>query len=131
ESLAIFLISSMLYAPFFRKIKLKNVFIVSRDVFKSALYVAHKNKCKGFEFQHGITQSETALYSGIYQKEYDPQVFLVFGEAWVNDFYGIPKEQIINIGWAYKDYVKEALSQPEKNNENTFLVISSPAITDA
>src|SRR5690606_38879442 len=60
ESLAIFLISAKLYAPLFRRMKPKNVFIVSREVFKFALYLGHKNKCKVFEFQHGITQSESA-----------------------------------------------------------------------
>lgn len=129
EMLSTFLIYIKLYDFVFKLKKPKNVFIVSREVFKFALYLGHKYDCKVFELQHGITQTETAMYTGPYQVGFDPDFFLVFGGAWRNEFYGIPRKSIFNIGWAYRDYVNSFLTNHVTNSTSTFLVISSPAIT--
>lgn len=81
-----------------------------------------------YEFQHGITNGETCLYSGYYNPDIDPDYFLTFGDACHKNVFGIPENKIINIGWAFKSYLK----QQHLNTEffpDTFLVISEPEIS--
>lgn len=128
---AIFFISSGLYSFFLRRLRPKNLFVVNRVVFRFAIHAARKIDAKVFELQHGITQTDTPLYAGPYNKLVDPDLFLVFGRAWVNDFYAIPKEKIFNIGWAYQELTKEVDDLEAMSNSNVILVVSSPAITNA
>jgi len=129
EDFIIFEISQKIYSFLFRRMNIENLFIVNRQIFNFIIYSAKNNNINVYEFQHGITQTETPLYTGPYIEGFDPDNFLVFGEAWINEYYGIPKEKIINIGWAYRDYVKKALLEINNATKDTFLVISSPAIT--
>ncbi|MFV0155372.1 hypothetical protein OBK03_06255 [Empedobacter falsenii] len=129
-SLTRFLVYIFFYKQIIKIVKPNNIFLVSREVFKFISYLGKQNNIKVFEFQHGITQTETPFYTGPYLENMDPDYFLVFGEAWKNDFYGIPKDKIINIGWAYKDYVQKIMESNQKQISNKILVISSPAITD-
>src|SRR5690606_14606278 len=97
---AIFFISSQLYSFLLWRLRPKNIFIVNRVVFRFVIHAGRKIGARIFELQHGITQTDTSLYAGPYNEGVDPDLFLVFGKAWVNDFYAIPKEKIINLGWA-------------------------------
>lgn len=124
-----FVISSKFYSIILFKLKPNNIFLVNREMFNFVVYAAKKRKIKVFEFQHGITQTETPMYTGPYLSNFDPDFFLTFGEAWKNAFFGIPQEKIFNIGWAYKDYVKNIKVEIEDSKSDTFLVISSPSIT--
>lgn len=37
----------------------------------------------------------------------DPDYFLTFGDACHKNVFGIPENKIINIGWAFKSYLKQ------------------------
>lgn len=123
-----FYISSYLNKIIIKKLKVKNVFIVSRGAFKSAILGGRKAKAKVFEMQHGVTMADTILYSGKYHPIADPDYFLTFGKKWIGPQFYIPLKKMINIGWAYK---KQTLQLAENYKENTqdVLVVSSPSCT--
>lgn len=117
------------YGLIFKRLKPENLIGVSRTVFVGAILAAKKRKMATFEMQHGITNSESALYYGHYDAMIDPDFFLVFGKAWINDYFGIPKERISNIGWAYKNYIMSELRETNVHSSG-ILLVSSPSITD-
>ena len=108
--------------------EVKNVFGVSRILFKPVSFAAKKNNIKVYEFQHGITQTTTELYGGNYLPAIDPDYFLLFGDACPHDVFGIPTNKVINIGWAFKIYLGETTNKSYLMN--SCLVISEPTITD-
>ncbi len=112
----------------YKSTKCNNIIVVNREIFFPQLSVAKKRNICTFELQHGITHSETVLYTGIYQNELDPDFFLVFGEKWKNKYFGMPINNIKNIGWAYKSWILDKISNSVQ--ENAVLVVSSPEITE-
>ena len=111
-----------------KKIHAKRIFGVSRILFFMPSLAAKGMNLPVYEFQHGITNGETCLYSGYYNPDIDPDYFLTFGDACHKNVFGIPENKIINIGWAFKSYLK----QQHLNTEffpDTFLVISEPEIS--
>lgn len=124
-----FIIQYFFISILFRKLKPRRIFLVNRGIFIPAIAVAKKSDITVYEMQHGITHSETVLYSGSYDASVDPDYFLAFGEAWIGPQFGMPTGRIINIGWAYKEMVK-GIRPDETYDDNYILVISEPAITD-
>lgn len=111
-----------------KKIHAKRIFGVSRILFFMPSLAAKGMNLPVYEFQHGITNGATCLYSGYYNPDIDPDYFLTFGDACHKNLFGIPENKIINIGWAFKSYLK----QQHLNTEiffDTFLVISEPEIS--
>ena len=106
----------------------KRIFGVSRILFKHISFAAKKKNLLVYEFQHGITLNNTELYSGNYIPEIDPDYFLLFGDSCPRDVFGIPKELTINIGWAFKQYIKGVSA--DNNLPNCCLVISEPQISN-
>jgi hypothetical protein len=125
-----FLIESAFYSILYFLIKPKNIFLVNREVFFPQLFISKKFDIPVYEFQHGITRNETALYTGIFSNYADPDKLLVFGDPWVNHYFGLPTDRILNIGWAYKEFVNSHLRSLNTLDKKHVLVISSPAITD-
>lgn len=117
------------YGLIFKRLRPQNLIGVSRMVFVGPTLAAKKRKMATFEMQHGITNSESALYYGHHDAMIDPDFFLVFGKVWINDYFGIPKERISNIGWAYKNYIMSELRETNVHSSG-ILLISSPSITD-
>ena len=123
-----FYVLSFYYRQIFKKLKCKRIFVVNRDSFKSQIFAAHQLGLKVYELQHGVTMGPTVLYSGFFNPVIDPDYFLTFGDACHKNVFGIPENKIINIGWAFKSYLK----QQHLNTEffpDTFLVISEPEIS--
>lgn len=127
-SLGVFFMSFLIYYLLIKKLKPKRVFLVNRENFFSVILACKKQDIPVYELQHGVTHGPTVLYSGTYNKIADPDYFLVFGEAWIGSQFGIPIDKIINIGWGYKDFLKEYI-KTEKFEDNVILVISSPEIS--
>lgn len=127
-SLSNFTWSYFFHYILFKKLKPKRIFLVDREIFFPVILASKRLGIKVYEIQHGVTHGETAVYSGCYDQSIDPDFFLAFGEAWIGPQFGMPIDRIINVGWAYKDYIKG-----QYNNipiiENSILVISEPHIT--
>ena len=121
-------ILSLIYKLIFSHIKTKRIFVVDRGVFYPAIIAAHKLNIVVYEIQHGVTHGNTVLYSGNYSEIIDPDYFLSFGEKWRGTQFSIPLDRIINIGWAYKDFISNFLTKQDVN-DNAILFISSPEIT--
>ncbi|MFG0590563.1 hypothetical protein ACF8C4_05400 [Myroides odoratimimus] len=130
KELAVIKVYIFCYQKLLNMLSPTNVFIVGREVFKFISILKKSQGFKLYEIQHGITQSNTPMYTGKYLENYDPDLFLVFGYAWVNLFYGVPVDKIRNIGFAYHNFIrskKESLKKVFHYNE--VLIISSPSIT--
>ncbi len=111
-----------------KNLKIKKIFLVNRAIFMPFIAVAKKMNIQVYELQHGITHSETELYTGEYQKEIDPDIFLNFGSKWIGNQFSVPLEKQINIGWAYNSWLLTKVNVKIKNN--SVLVVSSPAISN-
>ena len=118
---------SFFFKLIFLRLKVKRVFGVDRKVFEMATKSAHQLGIPVYEFQHGVTFGDTALYSGPDCYQLDPDYFLSFGDIWNGNQFGISPDKIINIGWAYKDEVKQYIGGVIK--PNAVLVVSSPEIS--
>jgi hypothetical protein len=125
-----FYFQTIIYKYLFEKIKCKRIFVVNRVSFLPQIFAAHQCKIRVYEFQHGITHSSTPLFSGNYDVVADPNIFLVFGKMWIGEQYAIPIDQIINIGWAYPQWIDNMVTMSKDQLENAVLIISSPEITN-
>ena len=76
------------------------------------------------ELQHGVTYDETITYSGYRDPMFTPDRFLSFGNMPRNDVYGIDEKNIVNIGWAFNEYIKSIQTEPVVNS---VLVVSEPS----
>jgi hypothetical protein len=123
-----FLLQYLFVKIIFKATKVKQVFTVNRSVFLPFIAVAKTKNIEVLELQHGITHSETTLYTGPYQQEIDPDIFLNFGSIWIGKQFSIPVEQQVNIGWAYKSWLLDKIQVKVK--PRSVLVVSSPAITE-
>ncbi len=124
-----FVLEYFFYRIIYYSIKPNNVFLVNREIFFPQLLASKKLNIPVFEFQHGITRGETALYTGTFNRNSDPDKFLVFGTSWIKPFFGLPEDRIVNIGWSYNQFVKNLIHDVQLLDNFSFLVISSPAIT--
>ena len=130
HSISNHLIQKYIYKFIFRKLKVKNIIVVNREVYLNQIISAKSCKIKVFELQHGITRTSTPNYTGPYDDKIDPDFFLVFGSFWINDKFGVPINKIINIGWAYKNYIDTYINKNNIISEDSILVLSSPEITN-
>lgn len=117
------------YEWLLKRMNIKKIFAPSRVNLLELMRVARRNGMRIYEFQHGITYGETALYSGYRDPDFTPDYFLAYGDTPPRDVYGIDEEKMINIGWAFQDYLKK-LSSGQKIYEKGVLVISNPCTTD-
>ncbi|WP_407267392.1 hypothetical protein [Tenacibaculum maritimum] len=106
----------------------RQIFVVDRIVFLPFIRAAKVKNIEVLELQHGITHSETVLYTGDYQPEIDPDIFLNFGVKWIGEQFSIPIKKQVNIGWAYNSWL--LVKADIEVNQKTVLMVSSPAITD-
>ena len=120
-------VQAIFFKCIFKRLRVKRLFGVDRKVFEMATKSAHELGIPVFEFQHGVTFGDTALYSGPDCYQLDPDYFLAFGDIWNGNQFGISPERIINIGWAYKDEIKQSISSTIK--PNAVMVVSSPEIS--
>ena len=118
-----------IYEKLLRRLEVKKIFAPSRNNITSLMYVGRKNNITVYEYQHGITYGETALYSGRREREYIPEYFLAFGNTPPMNVYGIDESRIYNIGWAFQDYLDNIYAGTDVS-ENDVLVISGPCLTD-
>ena len=114
----------------FRHISAKRVLGPARALMYGSFYAAHCLGMDSFELQHGVTYGESVLYSGYRDPMIMPDYFLAFGDNKPSSVYGIDESRIVNIGWAFQDYLAK-LPHKESYKEKDVLVISDPEVTDA
>lgn len=124
-----FILSRWMVAPVLRKLNPEVVFFAPRGTYDYAETYCKKMGAISVELQHGIVLSESDLYTTqCYNREYDPDYFFVFGSSNIGKQYGIPVERVLNIGFPYKNYIRNL---PQKQYaSNITLVASEPEITD-
>ncbi|WP_407268904.1 hypothetical protein [Tenacibaculum maritimum] len=123
-----FLIHYFFSSLMLKAIGARQIFVVDRIVFLPFIRAAKVKNIEVLELQHGITHSETVLYTGDYQPEIDPDIFLNFGVKWIGEQFSIPIKKQVNIGWAYNSWL--LVKADIEVNQKTVLMVSSPAITD-
>lgn len=111
-----------------KSIGAKRLFCVVRENFKAQIVAAHELGIPVYEFQHGAVLGNTVLYSGVYNPIIDVDYFLSFGKVWCKSDFGLPVSRILNIGWAYKNIIRQYTVEGVK--KNYVLIISSPHITE-
>lgn len=123
-----YVLSRCLVAPIMRKLKPNLVFFSPRGTFDYATTYCKQHGSTIIELQHGIVIGKTVLYtSNSYNRDYDPDYFFVFGPSNIGTQYGMPINRVKNIGYPYKDYLKER--NTVSYQENVGLVASEPGIT--
>ncbi len=124
-----FLFSSYCYKLLFGILKTQKIIFVNRELNFPITYAAKRKEITTYELQHGITLNWSILYSHQYCPAIDPDYFLSFGKFWKGKQFGIPVERIINIGWAYGKFIKNA--KASKNvMKNYILIVSEPRNSD-
>jgi hypothetical protein len=127
--LGAFLFSYAFNKHLLKLLKPRKVLLVNRGVNYAVIHACKKLQIDVCELQHGITHSYTILYSGKYDNKLDPDYLYSFGAYWKGKQFGLPHKKIINIGWAFENFLKEIT--PKCNRpEDVILVISEPIISD-
>lgn len=117
------------YDKLFKKIGVKKIFAPSRANIVKLTYAARMSGITVYEIQHGITYGETALYTGNRGIDFTPDFFLTFGDVEPKSVYGISEDKMINIGWAFQDFLNNNLPLSTVSTKDV-LVISGPCLTD-
>ena len=126
-SLGSLCIASLGWYILFKSIGAKRFFAPALCLQYSFIVVCKKMGIQCYELQHGITTGPTTTYSGKYIPICYPDYFLAFGECSMNTVFGVPKERMINIGFAFKNFVNKGHSQKRLK---TYLFLSDPEITE-
>lgn len=112
----------------FRNLKAKRLFMPVALIHCTYLFAAKKAGIKVYEIQHGITVNNTTTYSGEYNKNWYPDLFLAFGMSSMKDYlFGVPESKMLNIGCAFKSLLTNSNRQCLSK---TYLFLSDPEITD-
>lgn len=131
RSLSLFLADYYYSLIWYRRLRPKRVLVVFREGYFAQIAACKKLHIPVAEFQHGITLDRTASFTGTFDSRIDPDYFLVFGAYWKGPQFGMPLDRIINIGWAYNEFLKKKVVSQSEMHLDEVLVISSPEITDA
>jgi len=128
HKISILLLKVSFFKVLFKKFQTKRLFSVASNLFRDYTVACRKLGIPVYEFQHGITVGYTTLYSGKYDQKIQPDYFLAFGESSMRDIFSVPLDRMINIGWAFKSFIKQYIPD-SKHEDNTFLVISESHIS--
>ena len=116
------------YSIILKRTGAKRIFGVNRVLFKPISFAAHKRGLVVYELQHGVAFGPTRLESGVYEPEIDPDYYLLFGESCPRDIFGMPVDRVINVGWAFNEFLLE--NNASRPCNDSCLVISEPHISN-
>lgn len=122
-----YIVSEYLSRKILNIVSPKRVFLAARTTYQYVMPYCKTHGITTYEWQHGITHGETSLYSGKYNKNFDPDYFLCFGKDNLRPVFGMPIERMINVGFAYKEYINNLTVK--EHLEKHVLVISEPMIS--
>lgn len=115
------------YRGLFRRIRAKRLFAPARPSFKHLVPAAKYQGLIVYELQHGLVYTKSLTYEEFHDPMFTPDYFLSFGNIPCADSYGISSDKLIEIGWAFEQYVQ---SEKFPTKSNQVLVVSAPNITD-
>lgn len=118
------------YQKILKKVEAKRFIAPSRADFLNRIPVAKQLNIKVIELQHGITYGETPTYSGFHDNLFTPDYFLSFGKIHSARCYGISEDKIVEIGWAFNNYIRNLGIEKGGNFKGKVLIISSPDISE-
>ena len=122
-----FLLKALFLCLVLKRLGVKRLFIPAAVIHYQYIAACKLLKIPCYEIQHGITAGQTYTYSGEYVPEAYPDYFLTFGKSSLKDsLFGLPLGRMINIGCAFKSFLKERNVVKLKN---TYLLLSEPEIT--
>jgi hypothetical protein len=111
-----------------KRIHAKRFFGVAVNIFLPYIVACKKTGIPVYELQHGITIGPTITYSMDYEDFFRPDFFLAWGESSMQEVFSVPLSKMINIGWAFKSFIKRY--KPEVlYPDNVYLIISDPEVT--
>lgn len=113
----------------FRKVSAERVIGPARAFMAAPFIAAKRQGMKTFELQHGITYGESVLYSGYRDEKILPDFFLAFGDNKPIDVYGIDVTRIVNIGWAFQNYIGDVSQDVIDCGPRDILVVSDPEVS--
>lgn len=131
SEIGVFLAYYKYFYLWFKLLRPSRVLVVYREGYFPQIAACKKLGIPVAEFQHGITLDNTVSFAGQYDPRIDPDYFLVFGDYWKGPQFGMPLDRIINIGWAYSNYLQKTIAKETEKHDKEVLVISSPEISDA
>jgi hypothetical protein len=117
------------YKSLFQHLKCQRILGPSRNYIRRFVVAGHMVGAKSYELQHGVVYGITKDNSGFQPKDCTPDYYLAFGENNSGNVHGIDPEKIVNIGWAFGEYIS-TIKDFVQYNDKDVLVISDPTITD-
>lgn len=122
-----FLLKACFLCLIIKRLGVKRLFVPVAVIHYQYIAACKLLKIPCYEIQHGITVGQTSTYSGEYVPEAYPDYFLAFGKSSLKDsLFGLPLGRMINIGCAFKSFLKERNITVLKN---TYLLLSEPEIS--
>lgn len=113
------------YDGFFTRHSIKRFLAPCRAAFLPQMYVCKDLNIPVFELQHGVNFGMDSITCiGYFNNHFVPDYFLSYGEIQHCKRYGMEHDRIVNIGWAFSDYVRNQLSS-RKALPNHVLVITN------
>lgn len=114
--------------PLLNSLSPKYVFYAPRDTFFHVVDYCKKRHITCCEMQHGVVVADSLLYTGIYNRQIDPDYFLVFGKDNISRYFGLPLDLVKNVGFPFKNYVNDL--GLESYGPSVVLFVSEPQITN-
>lgn len=123
-----FLLKTLFLCLIIKKLGVKRIFAPIAVIHYPYIAACKLAKIPCYEIQHGITVGQTSTYFGEYRPECYPDYFLAFGHSSVQErLFGVPLEKMINIGCAFKSFLK---GRDVVMLKNTYLLLSEPEISE-
>ncbi len=116
------------YVKIYKRLKVQRIIGPARSFLLAHIIASKKVNVPFFECQHGVTYGESITYGGRQPLSCIPDFFLAFGDNEPSNVYGIAEDKIVNIGFAYIDYLKSCKDYTERKKTDV-LVLSDPGIT--
>lgn len=123
-----FLITSSIYAFIFKKLKAKTLIAASKTHFPPQLFAAKLCGMKVCELQHGLIWGDTLQYTVPDNELFVPDVFMLYGNMCPAEKFGVPKDRVKLLGYAFLNYIKSKSFSVDTNRKRV-LIISDPTIT--
>ena len=122
-----------IYQYIFKRLNVKNFIAPSRPSHLLLLPAAKRAGVKTFELQHGVCYDiKHKTYGGYMDPMFTPDKFLSFGVINKAIYYGISDQDVVNIGWAFNNYLEQIITKgvEKERKEKEVLVVSDGVLKE-